>query len=79
MPQKTIAIAIEGDIPEDVQILAQGHNTGLGTRPATDWAVIRIPVEDARTLAKSRAVYQAEQGIGGWHYTRRPLKPQDIG
>jgi hypothetical protein len=76
--EKSIAVAIEGDIPAGVQVLAQGEGSALGTRKATKWAVIRVPVEQARSMANVRAVYPASQGIGGWHYTRRPMRAEDI-
>ena len=80
MSQYTV-IAIEGDLKDVLgEVLAQGRNDGLGTYPEgeVDWAVIRLPLTEARKLAEIRAVYPANQGKFGWGYTRHPINPKDL-
>ena len=78
---KTTVIAIEGN-SEDIKgkVLAQGKNDGLGTYPEgqVEWAVIRLPLAEARTLAQNQAVYSAHQGLSGWYYKRHPINPEDL-
>lgn len=88
MPEKQVEIGIRGEIPTvktlksfGIELLNQGEIEGrLVAREKEQWAVIKLPVSLAKTMASQRQVFEATEVDGkGWQITGQfPLAPSSI-